>query len=331
MVHGLTVALTAFAVWLFSIASSPGYVIAGVLVLVLAIVIRPRLGKRPPEAVPLARLPYLEALVEDVSRGMNARRLHGVVISGEFGASLRTVGWRRRTFLEVGLPLFWALSPQERVAVLAHELAHSVNGDPRRSVYVRSALQTLETWYFLLRPLRGDVGSDESDVTELLTAMVLGPLRAVVVLVWTALLHLVWRNSQRAEYLADELAVGIAGSTAAEAALRTVAELHPLFEETLHHHVVRHRGDGLFDAYKRRLADAASSGALPDPVFRVVLRFDTTHPPEQLRIRFLGARPAPPQVTLSAGASAAIDRELEPFAQRIEAQLLEEYRDRLYA
>ena len=44
--------------------------------------------------------------------------------------------------MRLGLPLVSVLEPQERVALIAHEIAHDVNGDPARGtqVAVRSGL-----------------------------------------------------------------------------------------------------------------------------------------------------------------------------------------------
>ncbi len=40
-------------------------------------------------------------------------------------------------------PLWLTFTPQERVAVLAHELAHDVNDDVRRSLFVGGAIDAL--------------------------------------------------------------------------------------------------------------------------------------------------------------------------------------------
>jgi len=54
-------------------------------------------------------------------------------------------------------------------------------------------------------------------------------------------------------------------------------------------------------------------------------RLDVTHPPNAFRIEFLRAHPHAARVTLSAERSAKIDRELEPFEDRIEQHLLDSF------
>src|SRR5205823_3116489 len=97
-------------------------------------------------------LPALAALIERVRAAEDAPVLDGVVIGGMFNASVSQVGWRRRRYITVGLPLMTVLDPQERVALLAHEIGHLVNGDPARGGVTGSALATLREWYILIRP-----------------------------------------------------------------------------------------------------------------------------------------------------------------------------------
>ncbi|MEV0381997.1 hypothetical protein [Nonomuraea sp. NPDC050643] len=65
-----------------------------------------------------------------------------VALSGAVNASFRIYG-RRRRVVEIGYPLWLILTPQERVALLAHEMAHSSNGDGRHGLVVSSAMHSL--------------------------------------------------------------------------------------------------------------------------------------------------------------------------------------------
>ncbi|MFN3629436.1 MAG: M48 family metalloprotease [Casimicrobiaceae bacterium] len=42
-------------------------------------------------------------------------------------------------------PLMAILSPEERIAVMAHELSHGANGDPLRGTFLSGAVNTLVT------------------------------------------------------------------------------------------------------------------------------------------------------------------------------------------
>ncbi len=68
---------------------------------------------------------------------------HVIVVGSEFGAHSGSVGLRRQRVLWLGLALFGALPPQQRVALLANQLGHFVNGDVRRLGLTQPALTTL--------------------------------------------------------------------------------------------------------------------------------------------------------------------------------------------
>ena len=60
-------------------------------------------------------------------------------------------GVKGKRILTLGMPLIAASNGQELVALIGHEMAHSVNGDATRSYIVSSALDTLFALYELLR------------------------------------------------------------------------------------------------------------------------------------------------------------------------------------
>ena len=77
-----------------------------------------------------------------------------IVADTRWNASWALVGWRRRRVLVVGLPLLAALGPQERVAMIAHEVGHDRNGDVTRGLFVGSAVAGLDALSDALRPPR---------------------------------------------------------------------------------------------------------------------------------------------------------------------------------
>src|SRR5262249_26321605 len=129
--------------------------------------------------------------------------------------------------LVIGMPLFSILSDEERLAVLGHEVGHFVNGDPTRTIFIGTAINTLVEWYPLLLPAPNVVY--DRGLLEMLTRPVLNlfmrGLAGFVKLLIKALSHLSWHNTQRAEYLADNMAARVGGSDAMIAAL-----------EKLHYH-----------------------------------------------------------------------------------------------
>ncbi len=54
--------------------------------------------------------------------------------------------------MRLGLPLLAILDNQEKIALIAHELAHDVNGDPARTFFIGAAVGALIEWHQLLLP-----------------------------------------------------------------------------------------------------------------------------------------------------------------------------------
>lgn len=63
----------------------------------------------------------------------------------------------------------------------------------------------------------------------------------------------------------------------------------------------------------------------------VKTRLGATHPPTTARIYALEQRHTPQRITLDLLTNEAIDRELAPHRERVGTELVETYRDRLYA
>jgi hypothetical protein len=59
-------------------------------------------------------------------------------------------------------------------------------------------------------------------------------------------------------------------------------------------------------------------------------RLDATHPPTQYRIQFVADRTVPASLTLTDGECSQIDRELQPYEDRVQQQLVDDYRSALY-
>lgn len=84
-----------------------------------------------PDGMKLKRehAPALFDLIDEVSAALNGPKIHHVMVSDEFNASIVQIpmfgmfGWLRN-YLVVGLPLMRALSPTEFRSVLAHEVGH---------------------------------------------------------------------------------------------------------------------------------------------------------------------------------------------------------------
>ena len=332
-VHLVTFAFAVVGVFLLATSwPSPLGLFAGFVLVVLATGLRPRLGKAPKHLVHRPEAPTLFSLTDDIARALGTKPVDGIVIDAGYNASIAQLGWRRRRYLTLGLPLFEVLDAQERVGVLGHEVAHAVNGDPLRGLVLGSALGTLANWY---------AGMQSRQVLRrrgfgaLVDALAGWMMRVASLVPWglsLALTQLAWRDSQRAEYYADELAAEAAGASAMATALEKLryglsarmavhaAVLNPsarddprdLLEQ------IRDKVAGLPERERERLRRVE---LLPGGVPR------TTHPATWSRIEFIGSRPTgSPLVTLSPDTNAAIDRELRRYRVPVERALKDSYR-----
>jgi Zn-dependent protease with chaperone function len=149
----LTVALVVTAVTVSVVSPVFPVFVLSLLLLAVAFLIRPRFGRMPKGALLLTRTdaPELYRLLDRVADEVGARRVDVIAIDRFFNASYAAVGLRRRRVVTIGLPLWNALSPEERISVLGHEFGHGVNRDSRHLLVVGTALQTLGRLYALLR------------------------------------------------------------------------------------------------------------------------------------------------------------------------------------
>jgi Zn-dependent protease with chaperone function len=336
-VHLLAIAIFAGGVLLVLTASPPA-VLAGLVFLGVAWLMRPRLAKVPDEGVVTPEeAPTLYALAEQVAASLDTRPPDLIVINGEFNAYWSVAGIRRKRVLGLGLPLFDSLGPQARVALIGHEIGHGRNGDVRRGLIVGSAISSLAELYYVLSP-GGRSAARDADVWVRAAEPILNALMYVLTrpVAWLLQLqaHLVWHDSQRAEYLADALAARVAGSQA-----EVASELR-LLEATTVDVVARraaHAAPGQAPDLFAELRDAFAR--TPDHE-RIRLRrtaeleqtrLNATHPPLIRRLELVERRPvADPAVTLSTADSAQIDTELSRAKVAVAAQIIDEYRNSLY-
>lgn len=302
--------------------AGPGFVagLVGLLLLGVAIVLRPRLGRLgalTDDALPVDRgsAPALFELVDRVAVGVGAPAPDVILLGYDRNAFTTTVGLRRRRVLQLGLPLLVTLDPQERVALVGHELGHFVNGDVRRGPLTQVAETTFGRLAALFAPAPADGGGPVEAATRaigwILSRAAMAPQ---LVLLWISL-----RDSQRAEYLADELGARAGGS---DAAIRLADQL--LMNEAIETVVQREaRARNGIRAWRDAAATARANQAVKLPLLREASRraevsLFASHPPAGLRAEMLERRPRhAAAVLLDDAGSARIDGELAPFEVRV--------------
>ncbi|NRQ37357.1 M48 family metalloprotease [Nonomuraea sp. NN258] len=327
VVHLLPPALLALGAYLltrFTLLTAP----IALVVIDLAWLIRPRTGRFPADAEPLTRqdAPHLFELLDRIGAESGAPRADVVAISGQVNASFGVYGARRRRLVEIGYPLWLILTPEERVALLAHEMAHSSNGDGRHGFFVGSALHTLfelrETARFRWQP--GDGVSRW--IGEVL--LVLAGLPARILLVLFELL--LYRTSQAAEYRADATAARVAGTAATGSLLDALTTRAVAAQEFLD---LQLRAVGR-DLWAEFLAHVQGVPTVETERLRAAAaleewRVDVTHPPTFLRRRRVEELPAA-GAAVSIADLAAVEAELERAAGRVAERLREDAGAALY-
>ena len=331
LVHVLSLGLVAVGVWLLARHGTNLFALFGSLVsFCLAWFARPQLGKLPEDHAEPSAFPTFYKVTREVSEALSTTDVAVIEISPYFNASFRQVGLRQKKVLSLGAPLLAVLSSDEIIALIAHELAHGVNGDPLRGLYVGTAINTLSNWHDLLHP-HTLIGSP-IEVFILLPRLVVYGLAKACEAVANLMLTFSWQDSQRAEYLADYLAAGVSGSEAQLGVLGKFA-FEATFQTTAQQFALgRQDGGDLFEVF------AENAAKLPERE-RVRLqrlerlpssRVDTTHPPTVYRIDFQTARPQTAKVRLSPEEAAALSQELSRTFPKLQKRLIDAFRASLY-
>lgn len=327
LVHCLTIvsALTGLALL---ILGWPKFfaILSGVILIGIAWIMFPRFSKTPYDALPKDEFPMLYALADRISDALHAPPMDTIQINSQFSASITQVGWKREWVLEIGLPLWEILDNREKLALLAHEVAHSVNQDPSRGFLVGTAINALLNWYVLLHP--GQIWDSQKGFWSLFMIPINLVMWGVAGLAWLnlfVLCHLFWRDSQRAEYYADYLAATISGTAAVTSCLRKCC-FDPTFRLAVQRSRYNHEEKtDFFDNLRQCIVQVPEREL--ERKKRVELlqnsRLDATHPPTPYRIQLLQSEAElPAQDLFSDHEFELLHRELKSVRSRIQRELV---------
>ncbi|MEU4608189.1 M48 family metallopeptidase [Kribbella sp. NPDC023972] len=111
----------------------------------VVLLFRPRAHKLPSDAQLVTReqAPVLYGVLDRIAAAVGTPTIPAVVVDTEPNLWFARAGWRFRPVIGIGLPLWAGLSPQEQVAILAHELGHGRNGDARHGWVIGGAQSIL--------------------------------------------------------------------------------------------------------------------------------------------------------------------------------------------
>jgi Zn-dependent protease with chaperone function len=331
LIHLIAAGALVAAVWAVVVWPNVLGVLIGAFLLFVAWLMRPRLGRLPRGPLTITReaAPRLYDLIDRVGAEIGAEAVDLVHIDPCYNASFAQAGLRGRRVLTIGAPLWALLEPQQRVALLAHELSHSSNGDTRHKRFAGTAIDALDSVY---RAMRGTARGGEytaeampQSLLSLIAVVVIIVTRLSSLLIWllgTLLLIATMRSARQAEYVADERAARVASSLAAVEMLDLAvtgevevndlswmaAGLGPSVWERLRE---RQAGVPEYELERRRRVEAMDPVGLTD-----------SHPPLALRREFVRSlyydRAA---VRLRDNEDEAIEGELAPYFAALATEL----------
>jgi len=326
-VHGVTLAFLVLGFWLFLAFPSSRFlgVMLGVACLTMTwFLLIPRFAQPTGTLLPKERFPALYHIVNRVAEAVNSPPIDLIHYDMRFNAGFGQFGWKRRQTLILGLPLAMSLSQEEFVALLGHELAHGVSGDPNRNLFLGSAVRSLSSWYTIISPgRRWQFRMGIVAPLMLVINLVSLPIAGLIWLTSYGLINLLWHDMQRAEYLADFLGALVAGTDGCLSLLDKI-QLGETFEVTLIFSYLDRKTESLFANLRHRI------GQVPEREIERLRRIEqlseyranSTHPPTNLRVDFLKAHYiAHPKVALSSNEFEQFEREMEPLLTSVQKWL----------
>ncbi|MEM7426079.1 MAG: M48 family metalloprotease [Pseudomonadota bacterium] len=321
-VHLSTIALFALGAWCIYVDWFNWFLAGlGAFLMIAAYALAPRLGSAPPHTLARSDAPETYKLVDEVASRLGTPTIDLIAVDPQINASFSRFGLKRTSVLTLGAPLWLSFDGAQKTALVAHELAHQVNGDLARSYWVGGAAATLAHWYdFLTQPYE-----EGGTIFELVTHYGCLALSVPVRLYLSTLLHLFWRGSQTAEYLADHLGSRVSGTAAFISSDERLA-------------VILGNDDRLFrairDFYRQPEniipAFVQSFDNVPENEMERVrqqnerekLALDATHPPTHYRSELLRSFPAPAQVARTSEQNAAMNAEFAPLNKAMGLELV---------
>lgn len=317
LIYALGAGLLAAGVWCLAAGQNP---VLGLLFLPLSLLFLPKLGGvRPLTAdaytTNAANRPAFFKLIERVAEGCQTPMPDVVALSDDWNAFTAVVGLRRKRLLVIGIPLWAALTPQERVALLAHELAHLANEDSARHLLIQPAVTQFGR---LARFLQGISAFSRGSIYLLTWQITAGLLGRALWMIHLGLNTLGQAESRRIEVRADLVAARLAGTKATSSMLDVLAcapELLPQISvfategnvlKTWHEGVQWARGE-LASRITRLRQLSNRTGA---DLF-------ASHPSAGRRHEFLSRVPyQDAAIVLTETEAERIDRELNPYAEK---------------
>ena len=326
----------AFGVYfIFNSYSNLLLIFPGLGLLGFAWVARPRFANVPSDALSQKEFPEIHRTVSRVAQALGTSPPDYIVVNEEFNASVFYVGHFQRKAISIGLPLFSILSGQEKIALISHELAHFVNGDPTRGVLISLTTRTLVEWHRALCP-DCFLPRNESGIllmaAEFVSNVFFYLLSRIPHVLLRGFLHLAWDKAQTAEYLADRIGAKVSG-TDAFVSMSEKTLLEPKISMAIQRATLKKDSVGAINEIQAEVEKIHPREF--DRLKRIAeleeVRLDATHPPTAWRIKLLLANEIlNPKLTLATEEEQALTEELNLLENFVDRKLADCYLRNVY-
>jgi len=305
--------------------------IIGSFLLLLAWSTRPRSYRLDTKPLPREQFSAAYQIVDEIASTIGAQKVHGIILDERFNASITQTGLRKKQIIYLGLPLLSILDKQELASLVSHEIAHGMNGDLNRSFFVNSAINSLITWYQMIKPDK----LFDTDNNSFYIALGMVPVNIFLLLVSRLIYlslylicHLNWYDSQRAEYLADRYAAEVTGKDGLLSLLNKL-HLQSLFDFCIQKTANNPDVTSIFDELEKRAKNIPDKEL--DRIKRVYSmsdsRLDVTHPPTVNRISYINSlKITAPKYQLTDELYNRFSTEITPLKPDMELKILDEYK-----
>jgi Zn-dependent protease with chaperone function len=234
-----------------------------------------------------AEAPQLFAALENMRKKMSGPRFHHVLVINEVNAAvvqrpaLGLVGWSRN-YLLLGLPLLERMSPEEAMAVVAHEYGHLAGSHGRFSAFIYRLRHTWSTVQAYIAHFQGWLNR------------LVSPLVQWYAPYFNAYTFVLARAD---EYRADAASAELVGMTNATLALKRVNLIGPQYQRFLETIFLRVRDDASppkdilnrWAALLPQASDEAEAKCLLEEALDRQGNYTDTHPTLRARLSALSS------------------------------------------
>lgn len=334
LVHSLTLLFFVLAI---IVIQSKGLLIFKLIFFVIALLLvyylLPKPQKKPKNIIPKEKIPEIYKLIDELSEAMGGIKIDGIIISDEFNAWYTEMGIKKKRYICIGLPLFYMLDNNEKIAVLAHELAHGINRDISKMLVVYSAIYSLVGWYNIMNP---DRILDQR--IRRVNPMVI-PINLVKLLIAKMIYGVLWiferllyNQFQRAEYLADYVGSCTCG-TEAQLGLLNKCHMRNTFNNLVQKYAINNYKTNLFMDLQKVVQNIPEREI--ERLKRIErmngTRIDADHPLTVYRMDFLSCHyNTNIKFNLSKDREEKIYSELNKFTKDNQDRLVDVYKAKLY-